>query len=101
MKTSSHVGASAIAAMLAGIVLCAGTADARDLRSAAQTLGLTQQPNLTVPHSTVAAPSATSPQSFITSHPAAGQAVITAPASIRRCRPHPDPRHGVQWICYQ
>jgi hypothetical protein len=102
MKISKRLaGANAIGAMIVSIVLCAGAAHARDLRSSAQTLGLTQQPNLPATHTTVATSSVTAPQSFITTHPAVGQAVIAAPASIKICRPHPDPKHGVQWICYQ
>jgi hypothetical protein len=85
--------------MLAGIVLCAGTARAGDLRSSAQTLGPAQH-NLTVLNVTVAAPSVTVLHGPITAHPVTGN--VSAPPSItKRCRPHPDPRHGVQWICYQ
>jgi hypothetical protein len=81
MKTSLYAGASAIAAILALIAVCVGAARAGDLRSSAQTLGLIEQHNLTVPHSTVATPTVTAPQSFITTHPAAGKSVVTVSMS--------------------
>jgi hypothetical protein len=88
MNASSHAGASAIAAMLAVIVLGAGAARAGDLRSSAQTSSLTEQHNLAILHPTVGVPSmaatssVTAPQSFITTHPAHGQAVTTTPKAI-------------------
>jgi hypothetical protein len=58
--------------MLAGVVLCAGAAHARNLRSGVQTLGLTQQHNLPVLQATVAAPSVTAPKGPVTAHPVTG-----------------------------
>jgi hypothetical protein len=97
MKTSSHAGASAIAATLALMVVCAGAAHAGDLRSSPQTLSLIEQHNLTVPHPTVvvpalaATPSVAAPQSFTTTHLAHGQAATTTPKVIANLVRYHDP----------